>query len=157
LQPGIGRIARLLLQDAEQRFRHVRAGRADRHERVRGGDAARHRDAFLGIAAIIEEFDREFALGAVAERDASGVVDHFGGRLQGCLAIDAEDPHHAGLGAEAGDLDGALLRGGGRRKSQRKRPQRGQCGSTFQHEVLPSWRFRARARLLPAGAPSNEA
>src|SRR4030095_15509169 len=46
--------------------------------------------------------------------------------LQRALAVDAEDAHDAGLGAEAGDLDGALLRGSRRRTGERKRPERSQ-------------------------------
>ena len=155
LQPGIGRVARLLLQDAEQRFGHVRAGRPDRHEGIGRGDAAHHRDAFLGVAAIIQEFDRELGLAAVTERDAAGTVDHFGGGLQGRLAVDAEDADDAGLGAEAGDLDGAFLRGCGRRAGERKRAQRHQYG-TF-HEVLPRSVFSPRARLFAAGSRSDQA
>ena len=58
LQPAVGGIADLLLQDAEQRLGDVGAGRPDRDERVARGDAAHDRDAFLGVAAVVEEFDR---------------------------------------------------------------------------------------------------
>ncbi len=109
LQPAVGGIARLLLQDPEQRLGDVGAGRPDRDEGVARGDAAHDRDAFLGIAAVVEKIDGEPGLGAVAERDAAGPVDLLSRRLHGGLAVDAEHADHAGLGAEAGDLDRALL------------------------------------------------
>ena len=57
LQAAVGRIAHFLLQNSEQRFGHVGAGRPDGDESVARRDAAHHGNAFLGIAAVVEKLD----------------------------------------------------------------------------------------------------
>ena len=73
-------------------------------------DAAQDRDAFLRVAAVVEEVDHHLRLRAVGELHAALLVDHVGGREHRRFAVDAERAHHARLGAEAGDPDRLLLR-----------------------------------------------
>src|SRR5882724_5657775 len=102
-----------MLQNPEQRFSDIRAGRPDSNDRFRGGDATHDGNAFFGIAAIIVVFEGDLALGAVAERDASGIVDLLERRLQRRFAVDTEDAHDTRLGTEPGDFDRTLLSPGG--------------------------------------------
>jgi hypothetical protein len=126
LQSGVAGIAHLLLQDAEHRLGDVAAGRADGDDRVGlRGDAAQRVDALLRAAAVVEVLDHQPGLGAVGQRQAAGLVDLLGGGLHRRLAVEAEDPDHAALGAEAVDLDRALLRGRAQRGEQRAREEGG--------------------------------
>ena len=118
LQARVGGIAGLLLQDAEHGLGHVGAGRADGHDGiVLRGDVAQGVDALLGSAAVVQVLDDQARLAAVAHGHAAGLVDLGRSCLHGRLALLAKDAHHAALGAEAIDLDGALL-GQGRRGRQ---------------------------------------
>ena len=125
LQARIAGIAHLLLQDAEQRLGHVAAGRpVDDNGILLRRDTAQRVDAFFGAAPVIEILDDHAGLDAIAHGDATRLVDLLGSGLHRGLAVEPEDAHHAALGTDAIDFDGALLRVNGRR-GQRERAEHG--------------------------------